>query len=421
MGKTFAEKALAKKVHKEVIPGEIVVVEPEWLLTHDNTSAIAKTFKSIGVSKVRYPDRAVIVLDHCVPAATEQYAQNHKAVREFVKEQGIRHFFDINYGVCHQVFCEEGFALPGAVILGSDSHTNTYGAFGALAAGIGRSEAAAIYATGEMWLMVPESMKVDVRGRFPQGTHAKDLALRILGDIGADGALYKSMEFTGEAMKALPLSQRMMLANMSAEMGAKNGFFAPDEHTLAYLKERAKGPYEVILPDEDARYESTLEYDLSVLVPYVACPHSVDNVKPVTEVQGKTIHQALLGTCTNGRLDDLSVAAELLKGRRIHPDVRLLVFPASWKVYREAIHHGVIDTLIESGAVVMNPGCGPCLGAHEGVLAPGEVCMSSANRNFKGRMGCKEGEIYLGSPATVAASALAGKIADPRELLAAAR
>ncbi len=421
MGKTFAEKILEKKAKKEVVPGEIVVVEPEWLMSHDNTSAISKTFKSIGVSRVKYPERLVIILDHCIPAATEQYALNHKTIREFVKEQGISHFFDINYGICHQVFAEEGFALPGNVILGSDSHTNTYGAFGALAAGIGRSEAAAIYATGEMWLMVPESMKVILRGKFPQGVHAKDLALKILGDIGADGALYKSVEFTGEAVSELSLSQRMMLANMSAEMGAKNGYFAPDRQVLDYIKNIARGVYEVVLPDEDAHYESTLEYDLSTLVPQVACPHSVDNVNTIEDVEGRVIHQALLGTCTNGRLDDLVVAAEILKGRKIHPDVRLLVFPASWKVYLEALHHGIIQDLVESGAVVMNPGCGPCLGAHEGVLAPGEVCMSSANRNFKGRMGCKEGEVYLGSPATVAASAVAGKIADPRKLLVTTR
>jgi 3-isopropylmalate/(R)-2-methylmalate dehydratase large subunit len=421
MGKTFAEKLLGKKAKKDVVPGEIVVVEPEWLMSHDNTAAISKTFKSIGVKKVKYPERTVIIIDHCVPAATEQYAQNHKTIREFVKEQGIRHFFDIHYGICHQVFSEEGFALPGTVILGSDSHTNTYGAFGALAAGIGRSEAAAIYATGEMWLMVPESMKIVVGGTFPPGTSAKDLALRILGDIGADGALYKSVEFTGDAMRDLPLSQRMMLANMSAEMGAKNGFFAPDLPVLEYIKPVAKGPWEVILPDDDARYESTLHYDLSDLVPCVACPHSVDNVKPVAEVEGQAIHQALLGTCTNGRLDDLAIAADILRGRRIHQDVRLLVFPASWKVYLEALGQGIMKDLIESGAVIMNPGCGPCLGAHEGVLAPGEVCISSANRNFKGRMGCNEGEVYLGSPATVAASAIAGKITDPRTILAVSR
>lgn len=417
MGKTFAEKLLGKKAGHDVVPGEIVVIEPEWVMSHDNTSAISKTFKSIGVSKVKYPDRVVIIIDHCVPAATETYAQNHKTIREFVKEQGITHFFDVNYGICHQVFAEEGFALPGTIVLGSDSHTTTYGAFGALAAGIGRSEAAAIFATGEMWLMVPESMKMVFRGRFPEGAYAKDLALRIMGDIGADGALYKSIEFTGEGAQGMSVSERMMLSNMSAEMGAKNGYFAPDEKVMNYIRDVAKGPYEAILPDTDARYETVLEYNLDTLTPQVSCPHTVDNVKPLTEVEGTQIHQALLGTCTNGRLDDLEIAARILKGKRIHRDVRLLVFPASWKVYLEAAEKGILKDLIKSGGVIMNPGCGPCLGAHEGVLAPGEVCLSSANRNFKGRMGCNEAGVYLASPATVAASALAGRIADPRKHL----
>lgn len=417
MGKTFAEKILSLRAGKDVVPGEIVIVEPDYLMSHDNTAAISKTFKSIGVDKVKYPERLVIIIDHCVPAADDKHAQNHKTIREFVKEQKIPNFHDIHYGICHQVFSEEGFAMPGKIILGSDSHTNTYGAFGALAAGIGRSEAAAIFATGEMWLMVPESMKIVVSGKFPEGCYAKDLALKIIGDIGADGALYKSVEFTGSAVAEMSMSERMMLANISAEMGAKNGFFAPDQKALDYIKKTAKSTYEIILPDDDAVYETVLEYDVSKLEPQLACPHSVDNVKPASQLADVKVHQALLGTCTNGRVDDLEIAAKILHGKKISPDVRLLVFPASQKVYLEAIEKGIIADLAKSGGVIMNPGCGPCLGAHEGILAPGEVCISSANRNFKGRMGCKDSEIYLASPATVAASAIYGRITDPRKLL----
>ena len=417
MGKTFAEKVLGKKAGKEVVPGEIIVVKADRLLSHDNTSAISKTFKSIGVSKVANPDSIVIILDHCVPAASDKYAGNHKVIREFVKEQGIKNFFDIQHGICHQVFAEKGFALPGQVVLGSDSHTTSYGAMGTFSAGIGRTEMAALYAVGELWLKVPQSFKIEVTGKFPKGVSTKDLVLHIIGTIGADGALYKSVEFTGETISNMSIGDRMILANMAAEMGAKNGYIAPDEKTREFLKGRTEEAFEEIFPDEDAVYESVLKFDVSNLEPTLAKPHTVDNMGKICEVKGIKVHQVLLGTCTNGRLQDLEVAAEILKGKKIHPDTRLIVFPASQEIMLEAMKKGVLETLAEAGAVLMNPGCGPCLGAHEGCLATGEVCLSTANRNFKGRMGCKEASVYLASPETAAATALKGEIADPREVI----
>jgi 3-isopropylmalate/(R)-2-methylmalate dehydratase large subunit len=417
MGKTFAEKILGMKAGKDVVPSEIIVIEPDWLMSHDNTSAISKTFKSIGVKKVKYPDRIVIILDHCVPAADEKYATNHRDIRQFVKEQGIKNFFDINYGVCHQVFPEQGFALPGTMILGSDSHTTTYGALGAFSAGIGRSEMAALYATGELWIKVPESMKIVVNGKFKPGVSAKDLILHIIGTIGADGALYKSVEFTGETIQNMSIGERMILTNMAAEMGAKNGYIAPDEKTREYLKSIKKSDYKEIFPDPDAVYEQTLTFDVSQLEPTAAKPHTVDNMAKVSEIAGIPVNQVLLGTCTNGRLEDLETAAGILKGKKLNPDIRMLVFPASHQIMRDAMRNGTLEILSKAGAVIMNPGCGPCLGAHQGCLAPGEVCLSTANRNFKGRMGCKESSVYLASPETAAATALKGVITDPREVL----
>jgi 3-isopropylmalate/(R)-2-methylmalate dehydratase large subunit len=417
LGKTFAEKILGMKAGKEVVPSEIVVVEPDYLMSHDNTAAISKTFESIGVEKVLYPERLVIILDHCVPAADDKHAQNHKTVREFVKKQGIRHFFDIQHGICHQVLPEMGFALPGTLILGSDSHTTTYGAFGALSAGIGRTETAALYATGQLWLKVPESMKIVVKGKFPPGVSAKDLVLHIIGTIGADGALYKSVEFTGQTVSDMSLGDRMLLANMSAEMGAKNGYFAPDDKTRQFLSQCARAPYSEIHPDPDAIYAQVLEYDVSALEPTLAKPHTVDNMAKIGQVKGIKVDQVLLGTCTNGRLEDLEAAARILKGKKVHPETRMLVFPASRKVLQAALSAGVAQTLVEAGAIMMNPGCGPCLGAHEGCLAPGEVCVSTANRNFKGRMGHKDAQVYLASPETAAATALTGVISDPREVI----
>ncbi|HPW17745.1 MAG TPA: 3-isopropylmalate dehydratase large subunit [Candidatus Aminicenantes bacterium] len=415
MGRTLTEKVLGRKAGKDVRAGEVVSVSPDYVLSHDNSAAIIKEFRKLGVGRVRAPEKIVIVLDHIVPAADEKYAQNHKSIREFVAEQGIPNFFDINAGVCHQVLPEQGFALPGLVIVGSDSHTPSYGALGAFAAGIGRTETACVWATGEIWLRVPETMRIDLGGRFRAGVFAKDLSLKLIGDRGAEMANYKAVEFAGPAAGELDIGSRLTLANMSAEMGAKNGYFAPDEKAFEWLEGRARRPFAAVASDPDASYESVLACDLDTLEPQVACPHTVDNVKPVAAVAGKPVHQVLIGTCTNGRLEDLEAAARILRGRKVHPSVRVLVVPASWQVYREALASGALAALVEAGCVILNSGCGPCLGAHEGLLAAGEVCVSTSNRNFRGRMGHRDSEIYLVSPATAAATAATGKLTDPRE------
>jgi len=415
LGKTLSEKILGQKAGKEVSAGEVVTVAPDYCLSHDNSAAIIGEFKKLGVARVKAPGKLVIILDHIVPAADEKYAQNHKTIREFVAAQGLPNFFDIQHGVCHQVLSEASFALPGKLIVGSDSHTTTYGAFGAFAAGIGRTEAASIWATDEIWLRVPETLRVEFFGKLPSGVYAKDVILKVIGDHGADRANYEAIEFTGPAAGDFSLASRMVMANMAAEMGAKNGYFEPDEKTLEWVKARARADYEIVKSDPGAKYEAVLRYDLSAQEPQVACPHTVDNVKPVREVEGKPFHQALIGTCTNGRLEDLEVAARILEGKKIHPHVRALVLPASREVYIEAMRKGLLEILSEAGCVILNPGCGPCLGAHEGLLAAGEVVVSTSNRNFRGRMGNRDSEIYLASPATAAASALEGKITDPRK------
>jgi len=418
MGKTFAEKVLGKAAGEDVKTGQVVTVEPHFCMSHDNAAPISKIFKKIGVGKVWNPDHIVFILDHAVPAPTDKHAENHKIIREFVKEQGIKHFYDVNSkgGVCHQIMCQEGYALPGLVMVGSDSHTCTYGAYGAFSTGIGRSEMAATWATGKIWFRVPESMKITVKGSFKKGVSAKDLILKIIGDIKADGADYMSVEFHGPAISQMSLAERMTLCNMGIEMGAKNAVCPPDEKVLDAIKDNAKtDKWEAIWADDDAVYAKELEYDLGELEPGVAKPHTVDNYAPVSEVAGTPIHQAFLGSCTNARIEDLREAAKILEGKEVA--VRTIVIPASWKVYRKAMKEGILDILLDAGCIINNPGCGPCMGNHEGILAPGETCISTANRNFKGRMGNKESFIYLASPMTVAASAVKGAIADPREVL----
>jgi len=417
LGKTFAEKCLGHKAGKSVTAGEVVTVSPDYLLSHDNSAAIIKEFHKLGIPQVKDPKKIIIILDHIVPAAAEKYAQNHKEIREFIAEQNISNFYDIHHGICHQVFCENGFALPGKLILGADSHTTSYGAFGAFSAGIGRSELASVWATDEIWLRVPETLKVEMSGKPQTGVFAKDIILKIIGDNGAGRANYMSVEFTGPAAADFSLASRIVLANMAAEMGAKNGYFPPDDTAFTWLNKRARENFEPVYSDSDAVYESVLAYDLSEIEPQVACPHTVDNVKPVSMLDGKVFHQALIGTCTNGREEDLEVAAFILKGKKVHPSVRVLVIPASRTEYLNAMRTGILESLSEAGCVILNSGCGPCLGAHQGVLASGEIALSTANRNFRGRMGSRDSEIYLASPATVAASALSGKITDPRKYL----
>jgi homoaconitate hydratase family protein len=386
---------------------------------HDNAAAIIKKIQpELNEYGVYNTDLPVIVLDHVIPASDEKTALNHKIIREFVSKYKIKNFFDIGAGVCHQIMIEKGLALPGKLILGSDSHTCSYGAVGAFSTGIDRTEAAALLLTGETWLKIPHSIKITLKGRLTEGVYAKDLILTIIGEISASGADYCSVEFHGD-VNQLTVDDRFTVANMGVEMGAKNAVFPPDEITEKYLSSIGvkKQSYKKIIPDEDAEYVKEFNYNLDDVEPVVSTPHSVDNVKPVSKVEGVEIHQCLIGTCTNGRLSDFRVAASILKGKKIHPNVRLLILPSSQYVMRESIREGLMDVFLSAGAVILPPGCGPCLGAHQGVLAPGERCLSTSNRNFKGRMGCKDAEIYLGSPATVAASALKGVITDPRSVM----
>jgi len=417
MGKTFIQKVFEHKVGRPVKEGEILFIEPDYILTHDNSAAIIKKLSQVkeGI-KVKYPDRIVIVLDHVIPAANAKTANNHKEIREFVKEQHITHFYDIGRGICHQVLPEVGLSKPGSIIVGSDSHTCTYGAFGAFSTGIDRTEAAGIWITGETWFKIPRSYKIVVEGKFPQRVSAKDLVLKIIGDLGADGANYKSVEYHGSGIENLDISDRMTIANMAVEMGAKNGVFPVDEQTKKWLHEHKVDEYNPIWADDDAIYEKEFSYDLSNIAPQVAFPHTVDNVNDITQAEGIKVDQCFIGTCTNGRLEDFHAAAAILNGRTVHPSTRLIILPASREVYQQATDDGTLSILNRAGAVILPSGCGPCLGAHQGVMADNEVTISTANRNFKGRMGNKTAEIYLASPETVAASALKGVITDPRKI-----
>jgi 3-isopropylmalate/(R)-2-methylmalate dehydratase large subunit len=416
----IAEKILAAASgREEVKPDDIVEARVDMAMINEITGPLAiQAFKKIGTQKVWDDQRIVLVLDHHVPADSVKSAEMHRIMRTFAKEQGIPLFYDIGLGgVCHQVMVEKGHVRPGELIVGADSHTCTYGALGAFATGIGSTEMAGVFATGEIWLRVPTAVRIDLAGLFKRLVTPKDLILYVIGKIGSDGATYKAIEFTGPAVHQISVSGRMTLCNMTVEMGAKTGIVDPDEVTLGYVEEHTEKPFRILGSDADAAYEKTLNVEIGELGPQVACPHSVDNVKPVEEVEGAEIDQAFIGSCTNGRLEDLQLAAELLKGRRIKSGVRLLVTPASQEVYLQALQRGLFEVFVNAGGCVCSPTCGACFGGHMGLLAADEVCISSSNRNFVGRMGSPEAEIYLASPATVAASALAGEIADPRSYL----
>jgi 3-isopropylmalate/(R)-2-methylmalate dehydratase large subunit len=412
-----------------------VDARPDVVLSHDNTAAIRRIWLEFEQPRVLIPERMAITLDHAVPAPTTKHAQNHAEIRAFVAEQGIRHFWEVGRGICHQVLSEEAVALPGQTILGADSHTTHYGWLGAFGAGIGRSEVATLWATGELWLRVPETIHIVLAGQLPPGVTAKDFALRVIGDLGADGGIYTALEFSGDGIAALSLESRMVIPNMMAECGAKSAYLLPDDAVFDYLSPRyadrmrrlgspvstdaarAAVTSAALYPDADAVYSTEHYYRAADLEPYVACPHSVDNLAPVSRLAGTRVQQAFLGTCTNGRLEDISAAAAILAGRRVADGTRLLVIPASSQVLQDALRAGYIQTLVDAGAVIGVPGCGPCMGNHMGIPAPREVTISSANRNFRGRMGTPDAEIYLASPAVVAASAILGRIADPREVL----
>jgi len=420
MSQTFVEKILAKYSNKKnVEPSQIVTVKPDHLLTHDNTAAIiSKITPELEKYGVYSKELSIIVLDHVIPAASEKTATNHKKIREFVKKFNIKNFYDVGAGVCHQIVVEKGHALPGKILLGSDSHTCSYGAIGAFSSGIDRTEAASLILTGETWLKVPGSIKINLEGKLKKGVYAKDLILNIIGNISASGANYCSVEYHGD-LENLTVDDRFTVANMGVEMGAKNSVFFVDKVTREYLKKInvKEDDYLSVKADSDAKYLKEYNYDLGELSPVVACPHSVDNVKTVNELGNIEVQQGLIGTCTNGRESDFYVAAKILKGNKIAKNVRLLILPASRSIYQNILKDGLVDIFVDSGAIILPPGCGPCLGAHQGCLAPNERCISTANRNFKGRMGCKEAEIYLGSPATVAASMLTGRITDPRSVM----
>ena len=391
-------------------PGEIVEAEIDYAMSHDGTSVLAiRSFREMGSEKVWDPDRVVVPYDHIVPANNETAADLQREVRNWAREQNISHFFDCSTGVCHQVFPEQGFALPGTLLVGADSHSCTYGAFGAFGTGVGATDMAEIYSAGRLWFRVPETIGIKVEGRLAPFVSAKDIALQVIGDLGADGATYKAVEYIGPAIEGLSISGRMTLCNLGVEMGAKAAIVPPDEKTDEWLRGRARQPYTQVFSDPDS-YQQQYDYDIAELEPQVAAPFRVDNVRPVSELAGLKIDQAFIGTCTNGRLEDLEAAAGILKGKKVR--ARTLVIPASREVLLDALKRGIIQTLVEAGAMICPPGCGPCLGAHMGVLAEGEVCVSTSNRNFPGRMG-KGGLVYLASPATVAASALQGRLAVP--------
>ncbi|MGB3920732.1 3-isopropylmalate dehydratase large subunit [Methanothrix sp.] len=391
-------------------PGEIVEADIDYAMSHDGTSVLAiRSFREMGSERVWDPERVVVPFDHIVPANNETAADLQREVREWAREQRISHLFDCGTGVCHQVFPEQGFALPGLLLVGADSHSCTYGAFGAFGTGVGATDMAEIYSSGRLWFRVPQTLEVRVVGEAAPSVSAKDIALLVIGDLGADGATYKAIEYTGPAIEDLSISGRMTLCNLGVEMGAKAAIVPPDERTEQWLRGRARRPY-IPVHSDPGSYQKTYDYDITELEPQVAVPFRVDNVRPVSELAGLEIDQVFIGTCTNGRLEDLEVAARILKGKRVA--VRTLVIPASREVLLDALRGGIIQTLVEAGAMIGPPGCGPCLGAHMGVLAEGEICVSTSNRNFPGRMG-KGGLVYLASPATAAASALQGRLAIP--------
>jgi 3-isopropylmalate/(R)-2-methylmalate dehydratase large subunit len=414
---TIAEKILAKASRKGAVePGEIVQAEVDYVMLNDVTGLPAfEVFEKFGAEPLR--DKVVLIPDHYVPNKDVASAGQAKAMRDFARKYGIKNYFEVgNSGICHQLMIERGFAAPGRLIIGADSHTCSYGALGAFSTGVGSTEAASAMALGELWFRVPETQKFIVEGKPGRYVMGKDIILHIIGDIGVDGALYKAMEFYGSAVEAMPLADRITMANMAIEAGGKAGIFSPDEKVFEYLKGRVRGSYKPVYADKDAEYAETFEYRAEDIVPTVAKPFLPENVAPASELGSVTIDQAYLGSCTNGRIEDLRAAAEIMKGRRVHSDVRMIVVPASKAVFEQAMTEGLVKIFLDSNAYVSGPTCGACLGGYMGVLAKGERCISSTNRNFVGRMGHEESEVYLANPAVVAASAVAGRITDPNEL-----
>ena len=417
LGKTLAEKILSQKSGKDARAGDIVIAKVDLVFAQDTTGPLAvRQFQTSGFERLANPQRTALFFDHAAPSPNRELSKEHMLLRTFAQETGCL-IYDVGNGICHQIVAES-IAKPDDVIIGADSHTVTAGALGAFATGMGSTDIAIAFALGETWFRVPESIKVVVSGNFPEGVYAKDLTLHLIGQIGADGATYKALEFSGETVNMMSISERLTIANMAVEAGAKVGLFPADKITEDYLDWQGRGnDYQPLSPDADANYEQTVNIDVAKLEPTVSKPHTVDNVALARELKGTKIQQVFIGTCTNGRLDDLAIAADTLKGKKTHPETRLIIAPASRKVLLAAIETGYIQTLIEAGAVILPPGCGACLGFHQGVLGNKESCLSTANRNFKGRMGNPRAFIYLGSPATAAATAITGEITDPREVM----
>jgi 3-isopropylmalate/(R)-2-methylmalate dehydratase large subunit len=413
---TIAEKIFAAHTNEQKVEaGQIVNADVDVIMMHEMLGMrVADIYNELNLEKIMFPDRVVVLLDHWTPANSIDVAIVHKTTREFVKKYRIKNWLGMTEGICHQVIPEQGFVWPGALIVGTDSHTCTYGAFGAFSTGIGSTDAALLLAEGKLWFKVPESVKIELQGPVPPYITGKDIILKLITQIGLDGANYQSVEFHGSAIKELSIDSRMTMCNMAIEMGGKAGIVEPDEITLQWLQNRVRHEFNVIKADPDANYSSELKLDVNALEPQVAKPHSPGNAVPVGNVQGTQIDQAFIGSCTNGRLEDLRIAAKILKNKKIHKDVRLIITPASREIFLQAMQEGLINIFIDSGALVTHPTCGVCLGIF-GTLAPGEVSLSASNRNFIGRQGSRDAQIYLAAPATVAASALKGQIADPRE------
>ena len=415
MRQTIVEKIISEHSGKRVKSGEIVISNVDFCFGQDGTSGmIIDSFKKLGVKEIISDDIFCMVLDHSAPSPNIGVSTIHKKIRNFARQYGVK-LFDVGCGVCHQLIPEKGYVVPGDLILGADSHTCTYGALNAFATGVGSTDIAITLASGKNWLMVPETIKVVIDGALPKGVYSKDVILSIIKDIGVDGGIYKAIEFYGDVIQSLSIEARFTVSNMVVEMGAKCGIMKADKKTLDWVKRHSGRKISPVEADDDARYYDIRKYDFSELTPQVACPHSVENVVSVEELEDVEIHEVYIGTCTNGRLEDLEIAAKILKGKKIAPGSKLIITPASQKIFLAAIKKGYVEIFINAGAIVNNPGCGPCVGTHQGVLADGENAFSTANRNFKGRMGNPNANIYLGSPATAAATAIAGYISDPRE------
>lgn len=415
-GYTFAEKALARASGVEGIrAGDVVDVRPDVMFSHDNTAYIRKIFLETGADRIRNPERVAITLDHAVPAPTTRHAQNHAEIRQWVREQHIDNFFEVGRGICHQVLSEEALVLPGEVIFGSDSHSTHFGWLGAFGMGVGRTEMAALWATGELWLRVPEAMRMTLTGALQAGVTAKDISLKILRTWGGSGGQYRSIEFVGDTIATLSVDERAVIPNSMAEFGAMNAYLPPDDLIFDYLEANRNRDYTPLYPDADAVYAQDEILDVSALQAQIACPHAPDNVVDLEQVIGQQVHQAFIGTCTNGRYEDIAAAATMLRGQRVK--IPLIVIPASSQVLLRATQDGLIETLLKAGATISTPGCGPCMGNHMGVPAPDEVSITTMNRNFKGRMGTPQAEIYLANPYVVAASAIAGEIVGVSDIV----